>query len=323
MLTANDLSGVMAMLPTPCKEGADGWDVADSVDLEETASMTKKVIEAGIGAIASPGTAGECMSLLWEEKRDYVDTMVQVNKHRIPIFAGATSLGTKETVRQMRAFKDLGADGAFVGLPLWQTPTLVNSVQWFADLSEALPDFPIVIYSNAMFFKSQFPVEFWEGVAKKAPTVMATKVTYGATHMEDDMRVSGGRINFAFNDKGVVAQYRKFGHKVTTCWSTSAAIGPEPLVALMDAIKRDDESTIDAIQEDIRSLPAWPHEGGTHAEYNVQFDKAFMNATDYIHPGPSRAPYRDLPPGWKEAAEAYGRGWAAMRQRYVKAEAPA
>jgi hypothetical protein len=32
-----------------------------------------------------------------------------------------------------------------------------------------------------------------------------------------------------------------------------------------------------------------------------------------------RAPYRDLPGDWREQAEAHARGWAAMRQKYVKA----
>ena len=33
----------------------------------------------------------------------------------------------KETIQQMRGLKDVGADGAFVGLPLWQTPTPVDT----------------------------------------------------------------------------------------------------------------------------------------------------------------------------------------------------
>ena len=44
MLTAKDISGVDAMVPTPCKDGADGWDVEDSVDLEETERMVSNLI---------------------------------------------------------------------------------------------------------------------------------------------------------------------------------------------------------------------------------------------------------------------------------------
>jgi len=105
------------MVPTPCKENAEGWDATDSVDLDETARMTENYIRAGIGVIAACGTTGECAALLWEEKRAFVDTIVQVNRKRVPVFAGATALGTKETIQQMRGLRDVGADGAFVVYP--------------------------------------------------------------------------------------------------------------------------------------------------------------------------------------------------------------
>src|SRR5712692_9335916 len=183
MLSAKDIRGVCVMIPTPCKPGHDGWDSTDSVDLEETARMIEALIKAGIGSIAACGTTGECAALLWEEKRAFIDTIAQVNRKRVPVFAGATALGTKEVIRQMRGLKDVGADGAFVGLPLWQTPTIENSVRFFADLSEAVPDMPIMIYANARFFKSTFPTSFWAGVAKKAPTVVLTKMSYSHANL--------------------------------------------------------------------------------------------------------------------------------------------
>src|SRR6266508_3044436 len=131
MLAGSDIHGITAMIPTPCQEGAEGWEPVSSVDLDETERMTEKLIAGGVGSIAACGTTGECAALLWEEKRDFIDTIVRVARGRVPIFAGATSLGTKETVRQMRGLKDVGADGAFVGLPLWQTPTNQNAGQWF------------------------------------------------------------------------------------------------------------------------------------------------------------------------------------------------
>ena len=71
MLSAKDIRGLTAMVPTPCREGAGGWDAVDSVDLDETARMTEKLIEAGVGSFAACGTTGEGAALLWEEKRDF------------------------------------------------------------------------------------------------------------------------------------------------------------------------------------------------------------------------------------------------------------
>jgi trans-o-hydroxybenzylidenepyruvate hydratase-aldolase len=321
MLTGNDLRGVCVMVPTPCKEGADGWDATDSVDLDEAARMTEKLVSDGIGAIAACGTTGECAALLWEEKRAFIDTLVQVNRKRVPIFAGATALGTKESVRQMRGVKDVGADGAFLGLPLWQTPTLDNSVGFFADLGEAVPDMPIMIYANAMFFKSNFPNVFWAGIAKRAPTVITTKITYGLDHYMEDLEVAGHQINFMPGQNNIYPAYKMAGTRVTAAWSTSAAMGPEPVVALMDAILKNDVQKVDQIWEDMQSVPPMVPQGEFAAhfpEYNAQVEKARFNASGYVNCGPPRAPYRDLPEAWARNAEAHGKGWAELRKRYAR-----
>src|SRR6266498_79157 len=153
MLQRTGIRGVCVMVPTPCKAGAEGWEATDSVDLDEAARMTEELIRDGAGMIAACGTTGECAALLWEEKQAFVDAIVQINRKRVPVFAGATALGTTETIQQMRGLKDVGADGAFVGLPLWQTPTIENAVQFYADLGEAAPDMPILVYANARVFK--------------------------------------------------------------------------------------------------------------------------------------------------------------------------
>jgi len=327
MLTKDDVRGVSVMVQTPCKEGAEGWDIADSVDLEETARMTEAYIRDGIGNFAVCGTTGECAALLWEEKLTFIDTMLQVTRKRVPIFAGATSLGTKETIRQMRAFKDIGADGAFVGLPLWQTPTIENAVQFFADLSQAVPDLPIMIYSNSMFFKSLFPTPFWAGVAQKAPTVICTKLTYPYFALLDDLRVAGHQINFMPGEASTMPVYKMLRPGgVKAVWSSgSVGMGPEPYVALTDAIMKDDEKRVDEIWKDIHSVPGHvpPGQFVNFPLYNAQVNRWAANAAGYINAGPSRAPYRldDLPDAWKRQAEASAKGWTELRKKYAKVAA--
>jgi trans-o-hydroxybenzylidenepyruvate hydratase-aldolase len=321
MLTRDDVRGVYALPPTPCKEGAGGWDVADSVDLDETARLVENLIAAGVGGIGVCGTTGENAALLWDEKRDYVDTVVQVARHRVPIVAGATALGTKEVVRQMRGLKDVGADAVLVGLPLWQTPTPENSVQFYADLGEALPDLPIMIYANSMFFKSVFPTEFWAAVARQAPTVVMCKVSYGIAHLAEDLAVAGERINFVVGHTALHAAYEKVGTRITACWATAAGMGPEPIIALMDAVLRDDQARAREIQADLDTLPPMLPPGAEFykefPKYNAQVVKVRSNAAGWAKFGPFRAPYRDLPDGWQAHLESEAHAWRDLRKKYA------
>ena len=334
-VTGKDIKGVVSMPPTPCKEGAGGWDVANSVDLEKSATLVNILLASGVSAFAFCGTTGENAAMLFDEKKDFIDMAVKTNRHRVPIFAGATALGTKEVIRQMRILKDVGAEGAFLGLPLWQTPTMENSVRYFQDLSEAVPDMAIMVYSNSMYFKSDFTTEFWEGVAKRAPTVVTNKIAYGLEHIADDVRVAGHQINFIPGQTSVIEAEKKAPGKFNACWSTGYA--PEPLVALIDAFNKKDMARVAEIEADIKSVPGMTPPGGMasgptgnplpgykgrmesgFAHYNAQVHKWEWKHAGYLDIGPMRKPYNDLPDDWKKTAEAHAKAWMVMRQKYVK-----
>ena len=93
---------------------------------------------------------------------------------RAPIFAGVTTLNTRETVRQLRQMRDTGADGAMLGLPMWQEIDVPGAVQFYRDVAEAVPELAICIYANPEAFKFSFPTPFWAQVAE-IPQVVSTK----------------------------------------------------------------------------------------------------------------------------------------------------
>ena len=327
MLTKDEIRGVIALPPTPCKEGAGGWDAVDSVNLEEAARLAENLIQAGVGGIGGCGTTGECAALLADEKREYIATLVEVARKRVPIIGGATCLGIKETVLQMKGLRDVGASAALIGLPLWQTPTMEAMVQFYADLAEAVPDLPVMVYANSMFFKSNFPTEFWAGVSKRAKTTITCKVSYGIEHIKEDMDVAGHQINFMLPESGAFAAYEKVGTRVKACWATSAGSGPEPVVAMMDAILRDDHAAAKAVQDDIDALgPLLPLPPGVDfrqefPKYNAQVQKCAANAAGYANFGPYRAPYQDLPDHYRTHLESYGQRRGQLAKKYSRVAA--
>ncbi len=322
MLTAQDVTGISAMIPTPCKPGQDKWSDENSVDLDETARMIENLIQGGIGSIAANGTTGECAALSWEEKVAFTQTIIEVANGRVPVFAGVTTLGTKETVKQMRAFRELGANGCFVGLPLWQTPTIENSVQFYADMGEAVPDMGIMVYANPFFFKSTFPTEFWVGVGKRAPTVICTKYVGNMRDMPNVFAELAASIDAAPNcaflpiDAFAPIAYAAAGDRIKGVWSTSCAMGPEPVVGMMDALAAGDTERMGEIAHAMHELPNPLVDVHQFASYNVQVEKERCNAAGYVKAGPSRAPYRDLPDDWRAAAQANGKAWAEFRKKF-------
>ena len=309
------------MMITPATPDADDWRTEMSVNLEETARVSEAFVQAGVGGLALNGTTGECAALLWEEKLAFTDTVIQTVNHRIPVFAGCTSLGTKETIRQMKAMHDLGAEGAFVGLPLWQTPTLENSVRWYQDLSEAVPDMAIMVYSNAMFFKSDFPMPFWLGVAAKAPTVITCKITTPQIPLNfmDLVRRTGDKITYMPSMGAQALMLWKIApDHINSIWATTANAGPEPLVAYCKALAENDPEVAQAYLDETATFPRHAPDFSKFASYNVQAERMMAEYSDFMNPGPLRPPYTDVPDDWRAAGKAAGEAWAAFRKKYTK-----
>jgi trans-o-hydroxybenzylidenepyruvate hydratase-aldolase len=327
VLEVGDIRGVYVLPPTPCLPDAGGWDATDSVDLDETARMIEYLISPGVTGFGLFGTTGEGHSLLWEEKLACAASVVETARGRAQVFAGATALGTREVIRQMRGLRDVGVDGALVGLPLWQTPTVENSVQFYADLSAAVPDLPVMVYSNSWYFKSHFPPEFWSGVSREAPTVIVSKHTHGFAHYLDELEAVEGRINLMPGEGGVFAAWEKAPERVTAIWSTQAALGAEPAVALMAAIDSGDPDRVRVVIDDFKRVPPYAPPGAMDrhdhtddfARYNTQVAKYRLEVSGLIKAGPPRPPYQDLPARWKAQAELEVAGFAELRAKYAGA----
>ena len=91
MLTAQDFKGVYGILATPAREGADRWDAIDTVDLEETARLTEKLIADGCSGLLALGTTGECATLTQSEFEAFTDCFLSTVGKRVPAFVAAGS----------------------------------------------------------------------------------------------------------------------------------------------------------------------------------------------------------------------------------------
>ncbi|MGH7774514.1 MAG: dihydrodipicolinate synthase family protein [Candidatus Binatia bacterium] len=319
MINANDLRGAVAIMPTPAKEGADRPDAVSTVNLEETARLAESLIRDGATAIMALGTMGECATVSHNDYETFVDCLLATVRQRIPTFVGTTTLGTHEIVRRLRFIKERGATGTLLGIPMWQPAPADMAVQFYASIAETFPDFPIMVYANPRAFRFAFDIEFWRAIVKKAPTVMSSKFSSKAILCEA-VAATKGRINF-IPPVGLAYAFAQLSPETTTtCWIPS--VGPQPAIALMNAVAARDWQRAKAVADDI----AWavePHHVITgsqevFASYNIQLEKILMGSSGYCKPGPIRPPYNVMPEDFAEAARETGRRFAKLREKYSR-----
>src|ERR671911_1180281 len=111
MISAKDLQGALAIMPTPAKEGADRLDAQNTIDLDETARLAESLVRDGATGIMALGTMGECATISQSDYEVYVDCLLKTVRRRIPTFVGTTALGGHEIARRIRIVKERGATG--------------------------------------------------------------------------------------------------------------------------------------------------------------------------------------------------------------------
>jgi trans-o-hydroxybenzylidenepyruvate hydratase-aldolase len=318
MLKAADLRGLYAIIPTPARPGAEKLDATDTVDLDETERLINALIRDGSSGLIVLGTTGECPTLSNADYESFVDCVCSTVKKRVPTYVGATALGGHEVHRRLRFAQERGADGSLLGLPMWQPVTTDMAVKYYAAVSEAFPKLPIMVYANTRAFRYAFPPEFWTALAKLAPTVTSAKVSR-PTGLKEMIAGTQGRINFLPIDMLVADFYALSPETTTACWATAAGMGPEPSVAVIDAALRRDEARMKQLREQL----AWANQPlndlfgnpEVFASYNIQAEKARMEAAGYCRPGPVRPPYDELPAEHAAACRECGRRWAELRAK--------
>lgn len=319
MITAKDLRGALAIMPTPAKDGAERLDATNTVDLDETARLAESLVRDGATGIMALGTMGECATTSQSDYEAYVDCLLTAVGGRIPTFVGTTALSGHDIARRIKFVRERGASGTLLGIPMWQPATLDMAVKFYADVAETFPQFPIMVYANPRAFRFAFGLEFWGPVVEKAPTVMSAKFS-GKSFLKQAVTATKGRVNFV-PPIGLAYEFAQISPETAnTCWMPS--VGPQIGVALMSALAAGDAKQAKAVADDI----AWavkPHHGITgsqdvFASYNIQMEKILMGASGYCKPGPIRPPYNVMPNDFAEASRESGERFKKLREKYSK-----
>jgi dihydrodipicolinate synthase/N-acetylneuraminate lyase len=318
MLSATDLKGLYAIIPTPAKPDAARIDAGNTVDLDETARLVEALIADGVSGLIALGTTGECATLSRPDYEAFCDCVLRVVNRRIPTFMGTSALGGHEVASRIRFVRQQGADGTLLGLPQWQPVTTEMAVGFYKDISAAFPDIAVMVYANARAFRYAFPLDFWRELARAAPTVMSAKYSR-PKNLRDLIEVTQGRIHFLPNEMTVHEFYAQSPDTTTACWATAAAMGPAPVVALMNAILGKRSQDIDHIARDLlwASEPLRPifDNPEIFGSYNIQVEKTRINEAGYSHCGPVRPPYAHMPAEYEAMAKECGQRWAELCNR--------
>ncbi len=322
--SADELRGVYAYLLTPVRDIELDVDARDAVDYDEAARATDALIRDGVAGICLNGTFGELPSLTWEELERFTATVIEAAADRVPVFAGATTLNTRDTVARARRFASLGASGLMMGRPMMSPLSDPDIVRFYRDVAGALPELAIFLYDDMEAFKRPITTPVYRELAK-IPQIIGAKYRTRLLISElvdnsynADLEAVEGRIKLMPGEFDWYAAYRMFG--IDACWSSAVCGGPAPVTALRDALygeRWDDARTLTRelarCYEGIipnRSFDVWHQD-------KIAFMKARFATAGYLRPGPALPPYHYLASERLAIAQECGRRSRALQEKYA------
>jgi dihydrodipicolinate synthase/N-acetylneuraminate lyase len=321
-LSSADIVGALGMIPTPSTADADHWSCENSVDLDATSKMVSMILGGGVRILLTNGSLGEGATLTASEHRDFTDCILQTMKGAGLLFAGVTTLNTRDTIARARSLVALGADGLFLGRPMWMSLDQAAIIRYYRDLAEALPDTPFILYDNQFAFKAKISTATYAALSR-IPSIVATK-HIGGPAIEADLLAVEGRMRILPLDTQWCALARAFPEDALACWSGNAADGPEPLAILAQAIGARDWTRAEQVTARMAWAQAPMFPGGrleNFVDYNIPIAHARLEGSGLVRSGPPRPPYTDAPAAYLEGGRETGRRWASLRRELRNDEA--
>ena len=312
-VTPDDITGVLGILPAPSVPGADHWSCTQSLALDEIAAMTARIRAGGIRILLTGGSFGEGASLTEDEHLAFAACVADTLAGDGLLFAGATTLNTRDTIARARRLIDAGATGLFLGRPMWMALDSEGSLRFYRDVAEALPSVPIIVYDNQFAFKNGLAPETYAALAD-IPELIATK-HIGGPGMAEALRSVAGRMKVLPVDAQWAALARDFPEEATACWTGNCADGTEPLAALSRAVAAGDLDRADHICARMAWAQAPMFPGGrleNFVDYNVPIAHARLQGSGLVRSGPPRPPYTFAPESHWEGGRETGRRWASL-----------
>jgi dihydrodipicolinate synthase/N-acetylneuraminate lyase len=309
MVTAKEVQGVMAMMPSFSTADAGDLNASSTIDVDALQSGVDRMINDGIDLITTTGSFGECYNLFFDEYKTLAGATVEAVNKRVPVFIGSTSPNAREVVQRLKFVQDIGADGTLLGVPYYDAQSPEYMADFFSQIAEMFPKLSFLIYHNPVNHKVKIPVSVFPRLVKY-PNIVGMKDSHRDTReFVRLMEIIRGKISVLTNQAQMFPYY-KMGS--AGCWSIDAWMGPWPVLHLRNLVRAGEDQEALKVISEIMSAAGGERPGGNEgatAKLPIEF-------AGYVNPGPARTPVMKFSDTTIERAKKKAEAWKALCAKY-------
>lgn len=244
-MTTLPFEGSYVALATPFRDGA--------LDEKAYRELCEHLIAEGTDGLVPCGTTGETPTLETAEQLACVRIAVEVGKKTgKKVIAGAGSNSTAQTIRNVEAVREAGADAALVVTPYYNKPTQAGIVAHYRAISSAVPGFPIVAYVVPGRTGVDLLPDTYVALSDVEEVVAVKEATASLQRVIDIREKVGDRFTLLSGDDFTVLPFIACGGRGVI--SVSANVAPRHMADLVHAAMKGDLATAGRIQVAMNAL---------------------------------------------------------------------
>jgi len=277
------LSGVIVPLVTPFHENGE-------VDYENLKKVVDFVISKGVNSVMVGGTTGEGFLLNLNERKKVLETVIEHVNARVAVIAHTGCIDTRSTVELSKHAVENRADFISVIVPFFYTLNDEQIYRHFAEVAQAVPETPILLYTFPGNSKNDISPQLLELLLQTIPNIKGIKSSNDdLVRFQEYVKIGGEDFIACFGVDELMLGGLVFGSKAQI--SGNANSFPEPFIGLFKAFQAGDIPGARKYQEIINGIVKMHHAGATTAYFKATLKFRGINA------GCVRSPMRELTSG--------------------------
>lgn len=149
-----------------------------SIDYDTLENLTELQINSGVDFLCVLGTTAETPTLSEEEKDKIIQTVIRVNRGRLPLMLGIGTNNTAQVIKKLQSTNLEDFQGVLVVTPYYNKPSQEGLYQHFKAICEASP-VPVVLYNVPGRTGVNLTAETTIRISQDCPNAVAIKEASG------------------------------------------------------------------------------------------------------------------------------------------------
>ncbi|TCK92728.1 4-hydroxy-tetrahydrodipicolinate synthase [Natranaerovirga hydrolytica] len=239
MMKIEDIKGVIPPIITPVDED-------ENVNEEGLKKVINHVLDGGVHGVFVLGSNGEFYAFDFENQKKAVEITVKEVNGRVPVYAGASAITTKECIKLAKMAEEVGADALTVLTPMFIQPNEEELYNHFYAVAKSTK-LPVLLYNNPGKTTNNISVSLVEKLSKIDNIVGIKNTSLDFAQTIQYLKVTKNNPNFKVLSGTDYYIYGTLAYGGEGCVAGTANVAPKLVVDIYEKyISGDIEGAMEA-----------------------------------------------------------------------------